>query len=202
MEKLALERTARVANHPIDRIFLDRWSPRAMAGEGISREELFTLFEAARWAPSSFNVQPWRFLYAHRDTSAWPLFLDLLVEKNRLWAHKAAVLLVIASDPISKRNGKRIGTHAFCTGAAWMSLALQGSMRGLVVHGMSGFDRDAAKTNLRLPETWEVHAMAAIGRRGTLEDLDPEFHASEKPSVRNAVEDFVFEGPFRREGAV
>ena len=76
----------RKADYPIDSVFLDRWSPRAMSGEPIAEEELFTLFEAARWAPSSFNNQPWRILYARRDTPHWPLFFNLLVEFNQSWA--------------------------------------------------------------------------------------------------------------------
>src|SRR5437867_4470875 len=95
----------RKADHPIDTIFLDRWSPRAMSGEAIQEEELMVLFEAARWAPSSFNNQPWRILYARRDTEHWPLFLDLLVEGNRAWAHNAAALLLFVSKTTFD-NGK------------------------------------------------------------------------------------------------
>ena len=74
------------AQHDVDELFLDRWSPRAMSGEGVSDEELSTLFEAARWAPSSYNNQPWRILYARRETAQWPAFFNILVEGNQAWA--------------------------------------------------------------------------------------------------------------------
>ena len=79
----------RKADHPIDKLFLDRWSPRAMTGETVSDNDLMSLFEAARWAPSSYNHQPWRMLYARRDSEHWPLFFDLLVEFNQSWAKNA-----------------------------------------------------------------------------------------------------------------
>ena len=79
----------RIADFPIDSIFLDRWSPRAFTGEAIPEAELFSLFEAARWAPSSYNSQPWRFIYARRDTPAWERFLGLLIPYNRGWAKDA-----------------------------------------------------------------------------------------------------------------
>ena len=103
---------ARQAAHPIDTLFLDRWSPRAMTGEPIDERELLVLFEAAHWAPSSGNSQPWRFLYARRETEHWPLFFDLLVEGNRTWCHKAAALIVF----ISRNDPRPDGTdarHAF-----------------------------------------------------------------------------------------
>jgi nitroreductase len=125
----------RKADYPIDNLFLDRWSPRAMSGEAISQEELMPLFEAARWAPSSYNNQPWRFLYAHRDTEQWKLFFDLLVEFNQGWARNAGVLVLFISKNTLDMNGEPAPTHSFDTGAAWENLALQGWLKGLVVHG-------------------------------------------------------------------
>src|SRR6201987_2294666 len=87
----------RKADHPIQPILLDRWSPRAMSGEEISEEELMRLFEAARWAPSSFNGQQWRALYARRGTEHWQTFFDLLVPANTTWAKNAAVVVVLLS---------------------------------------------------------------------------------------------------------
>src|SRR6185369_16784112 len=88
---------ARRADHPVDKLFLDRWSPRAMSGEPLSEQELMVLFEAARWAPSSGNNQPWRMLCARRDGAHWPVFFDLLAPGNKRWCDKAAALLVIIS---------------------------------------------------------------------------------------------------------
>ena len=131
----------------IDRIFLNRWSPRSMSGDEISRDVLFSLFEAARWAPSSNNNQPWRFLYAQRNTDYWPIFFDLLTEQNKIWAKNAAVLIVVISKKTFDYNEKPARTHSYDTGAAWENLALQGSLKALVVHGMQGFDYDKARTS-------------------------------------------------------
>src|SRR5690349_4839806 len=102
----------RHADHPIDALFLDRWSPRAMSGDPIADDELMVLFEAARWAPSSFNNQPWRILYARRGSDHWPTFLGLLVDANKVWASKAAALLVFVSKTTFDHNGKPARTHS------------------------------------------------------------------------------------------
>jgi nitroreductase len=187
----------RKADYPIDSIFLDRWSPRAMSGEAITEEELFTLFEAARWAPSSFNGQPWRMLYARRDTPHWPLFFELLVEFNQTWAKSAAALVVFISRTTFEHNGEPAATHSFDTGAAWENLALQGSLRGLVVHGMQGFDYENARTTLKIPEGFQVEAMAVIGKPGRKEDLPAKLQEREIPNDRRKLAEIVFEGPYR-----
>jgi nitroreductase len=128
----------RKADHPIDNIFLDRWSPRAMSGEEILKTELLPLFEAARWAPSSNNNQPWRILYARRNTEHWPLFFNLLTDSNKIWAKNSSMLLLIISKNTFD-NGQPSRTHSYDAGAAWENLALQGNLRGYVVHGMQGF---------------------------------------------------------------
>ena len=101
--------TVRLADHPIEGIFIERWSPRAFTGEAMPPAELMRLFEAARWAPSSYNSQPWRFLYAHRDTPHWDLFLGLLNEGNRGWASRAAVLMVALSKSTMRPVGAEQG---------------------------------------------------------------------------------------------
>src|ERR1044072_3921037 len=106
----------RTADHPIDKLFLDRWSPRAMTGEPISETELMSLFEAARWAPSSYNNQPWRMLYARRDSEHWQTFFDLLIEFNQGWAKDAAVLVLFISMKHFPFNGEPAVTHSFDTG--------------------------------------------------------------------------------------
>lgn len=183
--------------YEIDELFLDRWSPRAMSGEGLSEEELMTLFEAARWAPSSFNNQPWRILYARRDTEHWPTFLGLLVEGNRSWAKDAAALLLFVSKETFDHNGERYPTHSFDTGAAWENLALQATLRGLVAHGMQGFDYERARAELNIPEGFRVEAMAAVGRPGDPSTLPERTRAREKPSDRKPLSEITFEGPFR-----
>jgi len=186
----------RQADFPIDKIFIDRWSPRAMSGEGISREELMRLFEAARWAPSSFNAQQWRALYAHRDTKHWQTFFDLLVDANKIWAKNAAVLIVFISRKIFEHNGKPSITHSYDTGAAWENFALQGCRENLVVHGMQGFDYERARQDLRIPEEFQVEAMAAVGRPAPKEILPEKLQERESPSGRRKITESIFEGPF------
>jgi len=186
----------RTADYPIDDLFLSRWSPRAMTGEAISEEDLMTLFEAARWAPSSYNNQPWRFLYARRDTEHWQTFFDLMVEFNQSWAKNAAVLVVFISRTHFQFNGEPSVTHSFDTGAAWENLALQGWRKGLVMHGMQGFDYEAARSALRIPEEFAVEAMAAIGIPADPATLPPELREKEVPSERRKLEESICEGPF------
>ena len=197
MSEIQRGREVRKSDYPIDTVFLDRWSPRAMSGETLSDAELTTLFEAAHWAPSSGNSQPWRFLYARRDTEHWPLFFDLLNEGNKTWCHRAAALLVLISRTTHEQSGRALVTHSYDTGAAWMSLALQGWMQGLVVHGMAGFNYARAKTTLNVPDDFTVEAMAAIGRPGAKDDLPPQHLSREFPSQRRPIAELVFAGPYR-----
>jgi nitroreductase len=167
-----------------------------MSGEPLRDEELFALFEAARWAPSSGNSQPWRVLYARRDTPHWPLFFGLLNERNQEWCRNAAALLVLTSRTASEASGRPLVTHSYDTGAFWMSMALQGWLKGLVVHGMAGFDYARAREVLAIPEAFHVDAMAAVGKPGNPDAL-PEHHRSrEVPSARRPIGETVQEGPF------
>ncbi len=154
------------------------------------------MFEAARWAMSSFNNQPWLFLFAMRNTPHWETFFNLLAPGNQIWCRNAAVLLVVASKTTFDHNNKPARTHSYDAGAAWYSFALQGVMMGLVVHGMQGFDYDKAKKDLGVPDDYQIEAMAAVGRPGDAEDLPQALQAQEKPSQRKIVEEFTFEGVF------
>ena len=182
---------------PAERIFVNRWSPRAMSGEEITEKELMTLFEAAKWAPSSYNNQSWRFIYAKKNTEYWKKLFDLMGEFNQAWAKNASVLVVIISKKTFDFNGKPSITHSFDSGSAWMSLALQGSIKRFVVHGMQGFDYDKTKKDLEIPEEFEVEAMAAIGKPGKKEFLPKEMQEKEFPSDRKKLKEIVFEGKFR-----
>jgi nitroreductase len=180
----------------IDRIFLNRWSPRSMSGDEISRELLFSLFEAARWAPSSNNNQPWRFIFARRNTDCWPVFFDLLTEQNKIWAKNAAVLIVVISKKTFDYNEKPARTHSYDAGAAWENFALQGSLKALVVHGMQGFDYDKARKTLNIPDVFEVEAMIAVGMPGRMEQLPEALQEREMPSPRKNLSEIVMEGSF------
>ena len=189
--------TKRIAEHTILDLILNRWSPRAMSGEGISDEELMSLFEAARWAPSSFDNQPWRFVYAKRDTAHWDTLFNLLVDANKVWCKNAAVLMVVVSANNFALNNKPSRTHSFDTGAAWENLALQGYAQGLVIHGLEGFDYDRAKTILNIPADHTVEAMIAVGKPGSLDVLPEALQKKEELSNSKEIEEFVFEGAFK-----
>jgi nitroreductase len=190
----------RTSDHEIEPIFLRRWSPRAFTGESMPEEDLLRIFEAARWAPSSSNLQPWRFVYAHRDTPSWPVFLGLLKEGNRAWAQNAAVLMVAASKATIRRAGSDAEvpshTHSFDTGAAWANLALQATAMGWHAHGMAGFDMARAAVELHVPDAYRVEAAIALGRKGDKSMLPEAQHAREAPNGREKVGNFAFEGKF------
>jgi len=112
-------REVRRAEYPVDPVFLDRWSARAMSGESIADGELRTLLSAAAWAPSSHNAQPWRMLYAHRESPSWGAFFDLLSEGNKRWVQNAAALVLFVSKRTNEVTGAASRTHSFDTGAAW-----------------------------------------------------------------------------------
>ncbi len=186
----------RDAEHPVDPVFLSRWSPRAFTGEPVSEAQCAQLFEAAKWAPSSYNGQPWRFLYARRNTPAWDKFFALLVEFNQKWAKQAGLLIVIISRTTFERNGKPSRTHSFDAGAAWENLALQASIMGLAAHGMEGFDYDRAARELGIPADYQVEAMAAVGKPAPADTLPEDLREREKPSDRKPLAAIAAEGRF------
>ncbi|MCA9202103.1 MAG: nitroreductase family protein [Planctomycetales bacterium] len=186
----------RTADYPIELLFLKRWSPRAMSGESLTHDELMTLFEAARWAPSTYNEQEWRYLYATRDSQYWADFLGLLVEANQAWCQHAAALVVVASHRVMTRNGSPNPVHSFDAGASFQNLSLQGAAMGLVVHGMAGFDREQARKVLSIPDDYQVEAMIALGRPGDPDLLPDLLRQRELPSGRKPMAAIVCEGQF------
>lgn len=186
----------RSADHPIEDLFLRRWSPRAMSGAPIAPAERDRLLEAARWAPSTFNEQEWRFRYAHRDTPHFDTCLGLLAEPNRIWCGKAGLLMVVFARTTFARNGRPNPVFAFDAGAAFQNLALQGAAMGLVVHGMAGFDRERAARELRMPADTAVLAMIAVGHPGDPATLPEDLRQREVPSGRRPIDETAGEGPF------
>jgi nitroreductase len=187
----------RKAHHPVAPIFLERWSPRAFDASVIPDADLMTIFEAARWAPSSFNYQPWRFLYAKREDAHWQQFLDLLVPFNRGWAQSASVLIYFLSDSqMEMVPGAPMPSHShsFDTGAAWACLALQATMMNYHAHGMVGADFDRARAELKVPDRYRFEAAAVIGRVGDIATLDEKLREREVPSDRKPIAEFAFRG--------
>ncbi len=189
--------THRNANHPIEPIFLKRWSPRAMSGAPLSDSELFRLFEAARWAASTRNEQEWRFLYARNGSPHWDTYFELLKPGNQSWCHQASVLVVVIAHSKFSNNGAPNPVHLFDAGAATAQLALQGAAMGLVVHGMAGFDYEKARSDLKIPDDFAVAAMIAIGQPGDPASLPPELQEREVPSGRRPIVESIAEGLFQ-----
>ncbi len=195
------EANSRISEYPIDKLFLERWSPRAFTGEEITEAELLTLIEAGSWAPSSYNVQPWRFLYARKGTAHWDKFLDLLIPFNQSWAKNAAALVILVSDGVvvSRSTGEASPSHSHSVdaGAAWAQFALQATISGWQAHGMVGFDIPRAAIELNLPETFRVEIAIAVGRQGDKSLLPEEMQAREMPSPRKPVKEIAMEGGFK-----
>jgi nitroreductase len=185
----------RNSEYPIDELFIKRWSPRAMSGEALTDEEFMTLFEAARWAPSSRNNQLWRFIYARKGDSSWETFLHFLAESNQKWCQHAHALVVVVSRRILA-DGSENRTHSFSAGSAFENLALQGTLMNIVIHPMGGFDHEKAKIALEVPDDWVVDIMIAIGKPGDVNNLDESLRAREIPSGRNPLKEFLMKGKF------
>ena len=179
--------------YPIHDLMRQRWSPRAFDDRSIELDKLRSLFEAARWAPSSNNEQPWRFLVATKDNKIeHDRLLNCLVEGNRQWAHRAPVLLLsVAKLQFDDGSPNRHALHD--TGMAVENLALQATVSGLVVHQMAGFLIDRARADCQIPEGYEPVAMMAVGYPGDLSRLPDRLRAREtQPRVRQPVTEFVY----------
>jgi nitroreductase len=187
----------RRSQYKINPLILNRWSPRSMTGEELNDDTIMTLFEAARWAPSSFNNQPWRFIYAKRNTQHWNRFFNLLYEGNQVWAKDAAVLVAVISRKNFEYDERPSITHQFDAGAAWENLALEASLRGIVTHSIEGFDYERARVDLGISDKFDVMAMIAIGKRGPIENLPLKLQEREFPNDRKPLADIVMEGYFR-----
>ncbi|KAF1066433.1 MAG: malonic semialdehyde reductase RutE [Pseudomonas citronellolis] len=190
----------RVAAHLIDPQFINRCSPRAFTPTPIDELTVLSFIDAARWAPSAFNSQPWRFLFARRDTPNWQRYLNLLGEFNRGWAQHASALVVVLSKtlfaPPGSTEEKPAPSHTLDTGAAWGFLALQASLSGWHTHGMAGFDRDLARSELKIPAEYDIHAVIAIGKLGDKSSLSESLQAREVPSPRRPLAQLAAEGDF------
>lgn len=167
----------------VDPQFTHRWSPRAMQRTEIPPADLAAIFEAARWSPSCFNDQPWRFYTSTAAT--FDTYLNLLNASNQTWAKNAAVLGFVVSRQHFRHNDKPNAYADFDTGAAWMALTLQANSLGYHTHGMAGVNYDAAYEYLGLErDKFRIICGFALGLRGDPANLTPEQRAKEAPSAR------------------
>jgi nitroreductase len=162
--------------------------------------DLLRALEAARWAPSAYNVQPWRFLYALRGDAHWERWLDLLVPFNRDWVRHASALVFVVSDTLLHYQGEDSPSrsHSFDAGAAWAQFALQATQLGYHTHGIGGLDYDRAHEELGVPETFRVEMAIAIGRRAEPTALPEALREREHPSPRRPTRESAFRGGFPR----
>lgn len=184
------------AQYPIHDLIKRRWSPRAFSDQPIEAEKLHMLFEAARWAPSSNNEQPWRFIFANKDHELeWNRLLSCLVEANRKWASRAPVLILSVAS-LNFEEDATPNRHAFHdTGMAVENLVLQATALGLSAHQMAGFDVEKARADLKIPSGYEPVAMIAVGYPGDLASLSDRLRERElRPRSRRPLSDWTFAG--------
>ncbi|HMS82158.1 MAG TPA: nitroreductase family protein [Nitrospira sp.] len=181
---------------PIHELLARRWSPRAFDERAVETELLRVVFEAARWAPSSNNEQPWRFVVATKDQeAAWTRLVDCLMESNRRWAFRAPVLILSVASMYFAMNGKP-NRHAFHdTGLATQNLVLQAAVHGLMARQMAGFDVEKARAELQIPSGYEPVAMIAIGYPGSPDILPDQLRERElQPRSRRPIGEWTFSG--------
>lgn len=183
-------RNIRNVNFDVDPIFIKRWSPRAYTGEKIPLEILQSIVEAGRLAPSCANSQPWRVIYAERESKEWQSLFNLLVPANQEWVKNCAYLLLIVSK---KKDAKlrELNTNSFDTGAFWASMALEAAKRGLPMHAMAGFNQKMAAETFQLENDYHIEVMVAIGVPGKVENLSEKNQARETPSKRLNLEEIL-----------
>jgi nitroreductase len=188
-------KNSRVAGASVEPMFTDRWSSKAFTDQKLTDDQIASLFEAAHWAPSAGNRQPWVFVYA-TDGPQREKFNSLLSEGNARYSPKAAMLILVFART-ADAEGNKIRTGQFDTGAAWMSLALQANRMGLNTRAMGGIDLDAAYDVAGVPrEQFETICAINVGYRGTDNDLHPRMVKENFANSRKDVSEIAFEGRY------
>lgn len=176
--------------YDIMNIIKERWSARSILRDPIPLEDIEAIIEAASFAPSCFNEQPWRYIVAQKSEEL-KIMHEILNEKNMKWAGKAPVLMIILGSNVFERNQKPNSWGQFDTGTSWGFLQLEAWERGYVTHGMAGFNKDKARQLLNIPEEFDIIAMVAMGKLGKKEDLEPMFQATEQPNTRKKINEVM-----------
>ena len=190
-----MEKTAKT-KYPVHELLRRRWSPLAFSEQRVDPETIGSLLEAARWAPSSFNEQPWSFIIATKDDpTEYERLLSCLIEFNQQWARKAPVLMLTVASLKFARNQKD-NRHAFHdVGLAAANLVVQATSLGLVVHQMAGILPDKAREVFGIPEGHEAVTGIALGYPGDAAKLDEKLRQREQaPRSRKPLAEFVFTG--------
>jgi nitroreductase len=188
-------KNSRVAKASVEPMFTERWSSKAFLDKQLSEDEIASLFEAAHWAPSSNNGQPWLFAYA-TDGPDRERFNGVLNERNARWSTKSAMLVIVFAQTV-KEDGGGIRTGHFDTGAAWMALALQANRMGLNTRAMGGIDLDAAYDIAGVPrDTFETVCAIAVGWPGTDDDVASDIAEKNLANGRKSVSEIAFKGTY------
>jgi nitroreductase len=189
---------------PVHDLIAQRWSPRAFSEQPVEPDKLLSIFEAARWAASASNEQPWAFVVATRDDAKnYADMLSVLVEFNRGWANRAPVLILTLAHTQFEKDG-RPNRHAYYDlGQAAAHLTLQATDLGLATHQMAGFDHNAARERFSVPAGWEPASVIALGYPGTLESLSEVLQQRETAQrKRKPLDAFVFSGTWGHPAAI
>ncbi|MCH9799896.1 MAG: nitroreductase family protein [Betaproteobacteria bacterium] len=187
-----------ITQAPIHDIIANRWSPRAYdANKALSQKQIISLLEAARWAPSCFGDEPWRFIVwdKNQDETAWDKAYDCIVPGNQTWAKDAPVLILICADTLFSHNQKPNRWANYDTGAAAVSLCLQATSMGLVTHQMGGFDGEKTRAAFGIPEQIEMMSMLAVGYAADADTLSDELKERElAPRKRRPLGELFYDG--------
>ncbi len=183
--------------YPINELIGKRWSGRAYDPDRtLTSQQIISLLEAARWAPSCFGDEPWRYIVCNRVThpAAWQMALDALNESNRVWVSKASVMILGFANTVMKHNGKPNRWGDYDTGAATMSLCLQATAMGMMVHQMGGYDTDKVRSSFNVPDTFTPMAILSIGYQLPVDSIPDALKEREMaPRVRRPLEENFFE---------
>ena len=173
-------------------VILERWSPRAFADQDVDPSDLKTIFEAARWAPSSFNEQPWRYFVGHRNSETYKKIFDTLVPSNQAWVRTAPVLILGVAKTRFSHNDSPNNYAVHDLGAADGFITLQAASMGIVTHQMAGFNQAKAREVFEIPEIYAIGSVMSMGYHGDLSSLDEHYHAQEQsPRSRKSLSEIV-----------
>ena len=184
------EKMSRVFNHEIMPEIKISWSPRAFSNKSIAADKLKALLEAARYAPSCNNEQPWRFLIADSDEKLTRM-RSILNTGNQEWANKAPVLILVTALKNFEKTGKENHWNMFDAGTAWGYLSLEAERQGLITHAMGGFDREKARSEFKIPEEYEIISVIAVGYYGDKSELSDFNQSREHPQMRKEIDNIL-----------
>lgn len=186
-----------ITTHHIHPIIKQRWSPRSLSPQSLDKDKLQRIFEAARWAPSGFNEQPWRFIVGIRGDATWQKMYDALVEFNQIWAKNAPVLVVNLGKKTISKNGQANASFQYDVGQSIAYITFQAAAEGLVVHQMGGFNREALKKAFDVPDDYAVLTVCSIATQDSPDKLPPNFEEMERaPRQRRPLEELVYTEAF------